>query len=171
MYIALRTKTVWSIEAEEDFSYRKFFCFLPMLLTSGTEIIMLGAYEPPEKAKNWLEEHSIELKKHLQEFFDGNFSLNRREYPEGRAFAIPATTDNCLALAELCQTGGDGGNYRGLYFDHIAAFRPGDPWLPLINFHDATTGGALELSGLYGEGQVKAYAKEGLRQKKKKAPK
>jgi hypothetical protein len=49
------------------------------------------------------------------------------------------------------------GGDRQLFFDHLLIYRPGEPLVPLMNFHDAFRG-MLYLSGHYSAKGIKPFA-------------
>ena len=69
-----------------------------------------------------------------------------------------AKKERLLEASSLC--GNDNGSLdKKLFFDHVVAYRPSEPVLPLLSFHDAFFGGELYLSGLYSKTTAKAFAR------------
>lgn len=83
------------------------------------------------------------------------FEANRKKYPPARSFEIKGSGTNLRQLGELSKSlaGSD-----PMPFDHIVAFRPGIPIVPMVNFRDADSGGDIQLSGLFDEDVVPAFA-------------
>lgn len=112
-----------------------------------TDRLVIGSYELNEESKNLIMSmgrHDLVLEAPYFETFDFNLD----EYPEGRAWDVLASKQN---LAELAISV-DGGGQTG--FDHLLAYRPGKPVLPLFNYHDSFKGGDMLISGLYSENMI-----------------
>lgn len=150
MDISLDTIDVWKIDCE--FDPRRLFDALGSLLLPS-DIIAVGAYtmDPPWVGKlGKIETHPLLEKVPYRSYFE----FNRYEYPNGRAWNIFASTNHLRTLALMIEE-----TYveiGPIPFDHIVAFRPGLPLLPLLNFHDAFRD-ELYVTGHYDEEIVAGF--------------
>lgn len=153
MYICIETISVW--EVDEPVEPGRLFATLGMIC-EPTDLVVVGSYNPSKDARAWLLEHEVEVPLKGRPFHD-SFDTNRKEYPLGKAYVMPATSEVLEGLARLCEMM-QGSVDKALFFDHVLAYRPGKPTLPLMVFHDAFFGGEMFLSGHYSEAEVKAFA-------------
>ncbi len=89
--------------------------------------------------------------------YSDTFDLNRTEHPNGRPFELPMNHGILNALVEEAERI-DGQDVKPLFFDHLVAYRRGNPTVPLLCFHDAFSGGNLVLSGLYPEATLRHFS-------------
>ena len=153
MYLPLATADVWKIEGE--FEASQLFKALPLVCIQS-DILVIGSYRVGKAALLWLTAHEIKLSKEDLPFSDC-FDLNRAEFPEGRFYGLHLGEAQMEELAVL-STVLAGGVDKDLFFDHLLVYRPGEPILPLLYFHDAFIGGTLFLSGHYAKQQVQIFA-------------
>jgi hypothetical protein len=132
MYISLGTIDVWEIDG--DF---KAITFLKALrrICLISDILVIGSYNPEEKVLKWLLENEIQLPCAVKPFSD-NFDLNRDEYPKGKAYAFYLGDREITELSLLTQVE-KGSVDKKLFFEHLLIYRPNDPIIPLLNFHDS----------------------------------
>ncbi len=155
MYIPLETIDVWEIA--EEFDPSTFFSALPIILKEK-DILVIGTYHPSDKIGDWLIQHEVFVDQESAPFSDSCFDLNRREYPRGHAYPLRADNRTMEALSEFASMKG-GSVDKDLFFDHLVAYRPEEPPLPLLDFHDAFFGGTLFLSGLFPEKTAQQFAR------------
>jgi len=157
MNIPLETIDVWEIDGELTPS--DFFQALPHICIPSDRLV-IGSYSPSDHVRKWLAEHevSVDRKNSRVPFSAECFDVNRQEYPLGRAFAIPPGVDQLAELSLMAKRKG-GSTDKDLFFDHVLVYRPGEPLLPLLDFHDAFFGGALLLSGLFSDESAKSFSK------------
>lgn len=152
MYISLKTIDVWQVE--EEFSPTALFDALKLLLLPN-DVLVIGAYNPCDQAYEWLSQRSTGDTASSRPYAD-SFDLNRAEYPKGRAFSLSADPDTFIGIKHLLSLE-QGSLDKALFFDHLVCYRPTEPVIPLINFHDAFNGGALQLSGLYAADELRQF--------------
>jgi hypothetical protein len=153
MDISLETISLWQINGE--FAQRTIITFLSKVLDEG-DVVVFGAYEPTPQLMTELSNLGAVRRSHLPDLFTC-FDLNRSEHPEGSAFEWIVNThlwEKVLALPDSILRQAD----IPFFFDHVLAYRPGTPRVPLISFHDAACGGTLYISGLYSREQAEAFA-------------
>lgn len=153
VYIPLETIDLWEVEGE--FDPAAFFKAVP-LICEPTDVIGIGSYDVSDEALVWLTANEISLTPEEMAFSD-SFDFNRREYPDGRAYLFHPNEyqlENLSALSQLKM----GGVEKDLFFDHVLIYRLGEPIIPLLDFHDAFTGGSLYLSGHYSEKTMLSFA-------------
>ena len=153
MFILLRTLDVW--EVDTSFDAASFFLAVNMLCVES-DLLVIGSYNPGEKALEWLRANELPMPNNPKPFSD-SFEDNRREFPSGKAHAMYAERERLLELAVLSKEE-HGSMDKPLFFDHVLIYRPGEPVLPLMNFHDAFNGGCLHLSGHYPGTTVQSFA-------------
>jgi hypothetical protein len=169
MNIPLETIDVWEIHGELVPS--DFFEALPQICIPSDRLV-IGAYSPSDHVREWLVAHQVEVdrKNSRVPFSVECFDVNRREYPLGRAFAIPMGVDQLAELSLMAKQKA-GSTDKDLFFDHVLVYRPGEPLLPLVDYHDAFFGGALLLSGLFSDEAVRSFAQSmGARAKRIRNP-
>jgi hypothetical protein len=152
MYLPLCTIDVWEVEG--DFDPCRFFHALPHVCVQD-DVLVIGSYDVEESILNWLSANELDLPEDQKPFSD-TFDLNRSEYPRGKCYALNPDKARIDRLASFCEAE-RGGLDRQLFFDHLLIYRPGEPLLPLVNFHDAFRG-TLYLSGHYSEKVMKSFA-------------
>jgi hypothetical protein len=153
MFIPLETIGIW--ELEPTFTPQQFFRALHQLC-EPTDRLVIGSYDLLPEIAEWLNRKDIPLVPTDRVFLQ-NFELNRGEYPNGRAWSFPMSPDHLEALCRFTELP-NGGKETHLFFDHVVVFRPGNPSIPLLNFHDAFKGSTLCLTGLYDEETVSRFA-------------
>jgi hypothetical protein len=152
--LPLETIDVWVVQ--DEFLPSLFLSALPELLQPG-DIIAFGAYSPSSR----LSDKMVALgatEVDIGKVYNGTFELNRREHPNGRAFELIMHSALVTALVAEAQRM-DGQDDKALFFDHVVAYRRGNPVVPLLCFHDAFSGGELHLSGLYSEPAVMGFVR------------
>jgi hypothetical protein len=89
--------------------------------------------------------------------FHTSFEVNRVEHPHGCAFELSLVHDS---LTSLLRQGCEALRQRDkeVFFDHVLAYRPTMPKIPLFSFHDAFNGGTLTLSGIYSEDTASLFS-------------
>ena len=152
MYISLKTIDIWQVE--EEFSPTALFAALKLLLLPK-DVLVIGAYNPCDQAYEWLAQRSTGDNAPSRPYAD-SFDLNRSDYPRGRAFRLAAEPDTFIGITRLLDLE-QGSLDKPLFFDHLLCYRPTEPVIPLINFHDAFSGGALQLSGLYAANELRKF--------------
>jgi hypothetical protein len=152
MYLQLATTDVWEIKG--DFDAIQLFKALPLISVSS-DILVIGSYEVEEVVLQWLRANEIELSEHEKPFVD-SFDFNRQEYPNGRFYGFHPEENQIEGLANLCKIP-NAGVEKNLFFDHFLLYRSGIPIVPLLNFHDAFSGGTLYLSGLYSKQTIQKF--------------
>ena len=153
MDIPLETICLWRIDGE--FAQRSIITFLSKVLEEG-DVVIFGAYEPTPELMIALSNLGAVRHFHLPDFFT-SFDFNRSEHPEGSAFELIVNKhlwNKILDLPDSILRQTD----IAFFFDHVLAYRPGTPRVPLISFHDAACGGTLYVSGLYSPEQAAAFA-------------
>jgi hypothetical protein len=155
MFIALNTLDLWSLD--DPANPADFFSGLGEIL-GETDILVVGSYGMENAAKCILE--SIEYNGEAASTpFSDTFNLNRDEYPDGKAWLLKANSRNLKALAD-CSSGGIDGLISSRFFDHLLAYRPGIPLIPLFDYHDAFNGGGLMLSGHYDRTTIEIFSRK-----------
>lgn len=152
MYIPFGTEMIWEVDG--DFPAEEFFQALPDICAFG-DTLVIGSYEAAERARTWLLEHSAPERASEGPYYH-TFALNRREHPLGRAYEITLEPDKLAMLAEL-SLDPCGSTDKPLFFDHVLVYRNSVPVIPLLDFHDAFTGGTMFLSPYYSEAEVKRF--------------
>lgn len=140
----LNTQTVW--ELKENFSPQALLSAFPIICKPG-DILVLGCYNPSDDVYEWLNKNSIKGSG-PKPYSDNNFDLNRTDYPKGRSFELAINNQAIHQLKMFCDLP-HGGMERQLFFEHLLIYRPGVPVFPLVNYHDAFSGGEIHLSGHY----------------------
>lgn len=153
MYIALETIKAWEIKG--DFIAKVFFSSLSIIL-SDQDYLVIGAYNPSPSSIDIMTRYEITNNNEAYPF-NHSFDFNRDEYPIGRAYVFKFENHLVEELVNLA-TQENGSNDKQLFFDHVLAYRPGTPTIPLLNFHDAFYGGSLYLSGLFCKKKVTDFA-------------
>jgi hypothetical protein len=153
MNISLETIDIWKIEG--GFDAAGLFSALPKICFE-TDVLGIGSYHLFEEASQWLQANEIQ---NVEEkpFDDRCFDVNRKQYPHGKSYALHAGPSQLLHLS-LLSGKAKGGVEKDLFFDHLLIYRSGEPIIPLLDFHDAFTGGELYLSGLYSQAAVQSFA-------------
>jgi hypothetical protein len=154
MYIILATHDVWKVDGE--FSPDAFFKAIPHIL-SEDDVIVFGSYEPSLSTVASLNSLNAEQEDEKKIYFT-SFAHNSAEHPNGRSFEVRVTAGAIDKLAQLASSEG-GQTDKPLFFDHVLAYRRGNPTLPLFCFHDAFSGGELFISGLFSETAINAFSK------------
>jgi hypothetical protein len=156
MFISLETIDVWEVIG--DFDVADFFLALSVI-TKESDIVAIGSYDPPPDILNKLITLNVPIdrKNHYTPFDDFCFYVNRYEYPRGLALAFNTQKEHLRVLAQCAKEGKD--EYRKSFIDHVVAYRPEDPLLPLMDFHDAFQGGRLLFSGHYSDEAMEVFAK------------
>ncbi len=153
MDLPLDTIDVWQIEGE--IAPRQFLHAISPLLFPG-DIVLFGCYEPTESMQDALVSLGATTHSHIDGFCMC-FDINRQEHPDGCAFRFTIPEDRFESLLRFDdQTLSQKDNSS--FYDHILAFRPGIPQLPLFTFHDAACGGDLYFSGHYAKTDIDALA-------------
>ena len=153
MDLPLDTIDVWQVDG--DIEPRDLLKAIGPLLSSG-DVVLFGAYEPTDRMDDALQRLGATRHGHLDGFFM-SFEFNRSEHPNGCAFEYvvqKAPFEDILQLDDSVLSQKD----IPSFYDHILAFRPGVPRLPLMTFHDAACGGTLYLSGHYSESEALGFA-------------
>lgn len=153
MNISLGTIDVWAIS--EGFTVGSLLSSLSIVVSSA-DVLVIGSYVTPPAAALWLTNNTMHADFLDKPFDDDNFYLNRVKYPQGRSYRIPASPAILLELAKTvteCLT-----ENNDCFIDHLLAYRTGTPTVPLLDFHDASIGGTLTLSGLYNDATVLSFA-------------
>jgi hypothetical protein len=145
MYLPLETLDVWEFQGVTDAP--RFFAGVHKICAE-TDIIVLGSYDPGPAPGRWLAAHELASFGGARPFSD-SFDLNRREYPLGRSYTFRPSDDLLLGMSALASSDSGSVDGRKLFVDHVLIYRTGEPLLPLLNFHDAFTGGRLYMSGHY----------------------
>jgi len=153
MDLSLDTIDVWQVDG--DIPPREFLKAIGPLF-SPSDVVLFGAYEPTPTLQDALGSLGTTRHEHLDGFFMC-FNFNRSEHPKGCAFQyiiqdtpfedILRLDDSVLSQKDIAS-----------FYDHVLAFRPGVPQLPLMTFHDAACGGTLYLSGHYSESEAQSFA-------------
>ena len=153
MYLDLQTIDIWKVSGE--FSPEVLFQGLRQLICPK-DVLVLGTYDAIDEIYHWLSGHDATHKTGQNPYNDFCFEANRSQYPKGRAFSLPF--DQFL-VEQLVKFSGvtAGGGEKDIFFDHLVCYRPGNPHLPLLDFHDAFTGGTLLLSGLYTGDEIAGF--------------
>ena len=156
MNIPLETIDVWEIDG--DLNPSDFFQALPQICIPSDRLV-IGSYSPSDDVREWLAAHqvAVDRKNSRVPFSAECFDVNRREYPHGQAFAIPPGVDQLAELSLMAKRKG-GSTDKDLFFDHVLVYRPGEPLLPLLDYHDAFFGGALLLSGLFSDESAQSFS-------------
>lgn len=143
MNISLATIDVWEIAG--NFDAASLLKALSQICTS-TDILVVGAYNPSGQSMDWLRSNEIQLSNDEIPFQACGFEMNRAKYPLARAYPLHPTD---LVIDDLCALAKNPGGSvdKDEFFDHILIYRPGTPVIPLMNFHDAFSGGSLYISG------------------------
>lgn len=153
MNISLGTIDVWAVN--EGFTVASLLSSLSTVVSS-VDVLVIGAYATPPAAALWLANNAMAADFPDKPYRDDNFHVNRVKYPEGRSYQIAASHKMLLELANVvteCRT-----ESEDCFFEHLLAYRRGAPTIPLLDFHDAFIGGTLNLSGLYNQATVLAFA-------------
>jgi hypothetical protein len=156
MNIPLETIDVWEIDGE--FDAPAFFLAVP-IICAETDVLVIGSYNPPDEVREWLLVHQVPInrKNARTPFSIECFDVNRREYPHGHAYALHAEGKQVVELSLMAKRKGESAD-KDLFFDHVLAYRQGEPLLPLMDYHDAFFGGTLLLSGLFAEEAAQGFA-------------
>lgn len=153
MNIQLETITVWVSEELTDAC--SFFNALKSLLLP-TDYLVIGSYEWPRGAENWLKEKNVSDQiTESERPYTTSFELNRNDYPHGTEYIILATDEN------LDHLGSKYGAFieSSSFIDHLLAYRCGNPIIPLVNYRYAFKKiGVLSLSGLYKKSVIDNFA-------------
>ena len=154
MYIKLRTINVWKITGDLD--ERQLFDALPRVC-EPSDILVIGASDPIASIRKWLTNNALPDEKE-KPFFDENFSweINKIESPYGRSYSFHPTAGNIQKLIELLEVSMRE-TERCSFFDHLLLYRPGLPTVPLVDFHDAFSGGILRFSEIYSKREIDAF--------------
>jgi len=149
MDLPLRTVEVWQFEG--DMTPRVFLGGVELLLRPG-DVILFGSYEPTEKSHNALKSTGAARHDHI-DGFHMSFCANRGEHPNGCAFQYHLPERR---FGHLLQFDDSTLSQKDIpsFYDHVLAFRPGTPLLPLFTFHDAAYGGTPCFSGHYSESDM-----------------
>lgn len=143
MYLPLKTEYIWKFDGDP----RSPQCFLNQLtlVLESKDLVVFGCYSPAQEIERWLKE--VRILPVAPPPYMESFELNRRKYPRGASYSIPFSPENISNAVFYCEIPAGGGE-KSLFFDHFMAYRTGDSVIPLVNFHDAFSGGDLCLSGL-----------------------
>lgn len=153
MDLPLDTIDVWQIDG--DIGSRDFLRSLAPILSPG-DVVLFGAYEPTDILQTAFLSLGATRHEHLDGFFM-SFDFNRSEHPNGCAFHYiirDTPFEDILRLDDSVLSQKD----IPSFYDHVLAFRPGVPRLPLMTFHDAACGGTLYLSGHYSESEAHGFS-------------
>jgi hypothetical protein len=155
MEILFDTANVWEIDTDVD--PRTFVEALPMILQVG-DVIVFGAYEPTTELSRHLIAVGATQRIEIPDLHT-SFDLNRDEHPNGCAFEITVAGDTFQALLA---PGPGVLRQRDVsrFFDHVLAYRPATPRVPLFCFPDAFHGGLLCLSGAYDEEVARLFSSQ-----------
>ena len=155
MEIPLQTFEVWEYDGEA--TPRDLLEALSILL-SPQDIVIFGCYEPTERLTQALLQVGAKQHSEMKEFYS-SFEVNRSENPNGCAFEL-ALGDTFFS--DVLSIPEDTLKQKDIpsFYDHILAYRPGAPRVPLFTFHDAACGGTLYLSGLYTQKEAVDFAKK-----------
>jgi hypothetical protein len=151
MNLDLRTYRHWIVGGE--YRAATFWKALDLLCNPGDRIVIGSYWMLPELRK---EIRGRSLPALAAPPYLESFRFNLNEYPDGAAHELPcdrATIDLLVHMSAIA----NGGVEKPLFFDHVVAYRPGSPIVPLLSYHDAFCGGWLELSGLYAQQAVHAF--------------
>lgn len=155
MDIVLETPYVWELDFE--FEPPGFLSAAASLLQEG-DIVLFGAYEPTPILVAALTAIGATPHAHLPEFHTA-FNYNRAEHPHGSAFEYRLGHLGLTPIVNLDRTILQQTDIPSFY-DHFISYRPGNPRIPLISFHDAACGGLLYLSDSYHHVAVDAVARQ-----------
>jgi hypothetical protein len=152
VHISLKTHDVWLHNGMEPkpqafFSSLNIFC-------QPTDLLVLGCYNPSPEISMWLDR--ARQSEPIPKPYSDSFELNRRKYPMGRAYAVSCSPEVIRAVIDFSELT-NGGIEKSLFFDHVLIYRPDTPVIPLLNFHDAFSGGDLYLSGLFSKELVASF--------------
>ncbi len=153
MFISLGTVDVW--EVETGFDANQFFLAVHVLCLES-DLLVIGAYNPGAEALHWLVTNERLVPNDSKPFSD-SFEHNRKEFPLGKAYPMYAEHRRLVELSILAQDV-NGSLDKKLFFDHVLIYRPGEPILPILDYHDAFTGGQLYLSGHYSKTTAQGFA-------------
>ena len=153
MYLSLGTCGVWCVEG--NYSAWDLISSVSIISNLG-DVLVLGCYNPSDAAFDWLATNQMRTVESPKPY-DHSFELNRREYPRGQAFELALSDDIIAGLKTLCKLE-RGSLDKALFFDHLVMYRCGLPLLPLVNYHDAFSGGRLYCSGLYKEHEMRGFS-------------
>lgn len=158
MFIGLETIDVWLIK--EGFSPRDFLMSLD-IICQESDVLVFGSYGIADEIRDFLIKHEVPVEQihDFIPFYSSDFDLNRDEYPNGRFYAINPKKEILPQLADFSELK-NGGSGIDLFFTHVLAYRKGEPYLPLFDFHDAFIGGELRLTSLYLDETVVLFAKK-----------
>lgn len=154
MYMPLETINVWEIQGH--FTPSNLFSSLHLVLCHG-DYIVIGAYNPSTRSMRLMKKNEMPLKISERHFID-SFDANRDEYPNGKAYVFKYNTATLDLLLDLSNQK-RGSKDIDLFFDHVLAYRPTSPMIPLMDFHDAFNGGTLYFSGLYDKNTIFSFAR------------
>jgi hypothetical protein len=155
MEILFDTPNVWEIDTDVD--TQTFVEALPTILQVG-DVVVFGAYEPTPELSRHLVAIGAAQKSEIPDLHT-SFALNRYEHPNGCAFELTVVADTFQSLL-VPGPGVLRQRDEARFFDHVLAYRPATPRIPLFCFHDAFHGGLLLLSGTYDEEVVRLFSSQ-----------